>query len=101
MLLHTVNKSPFMGNNLDTCLKMAKKGSSILLFEDGVFGALKGTAVSDKVSAANADTQIYVLGPDLAARGFAEDAVIDGAKVVDYAGFVDLTVECDKVQAWV
>lgn len=101
MMLHTVNKSPFMSNNLDTCLKMAKKGSAILLFEDGVFGALKGTAQSDKVAAANADTQIYVLGPDLAARGFGEDAVIDGAKVVDYAGFVDLTVEFDKVQAWV
>lgn len=101
MMLHTVNKSPFMSNNLDTCLKMVKKGSAVLLFEDGVFGAIKGTAHADKVAAANADTQIYVLGPDLAARGYAEDALIDGAKVVDYAGFVDLAVEHDKVQAWV
>ncbi len=101
MMLHTVNKSPFENNNLDSCLRMAKKGSGILLMEDAVFAALKGTAHSDKVSAANADTQIYVLGPDLAARGFKEDKVIDGVKVVDYAGFVDLAVEYDKVQSWV
>jgi len=101
MMLHTVNKSPFMSNNLDSCLRVAKKGSAILLIEDGIFAALKGTALTDKVSAANADTQIYVLGPDLAARGYGEDAVIEGVKVVDYAGFVDLAVEHDKVQSWV
>ena len=43
---------------------------------------------------------IYVLGPDIKARGFHEDRLIEGIKVVDYAGFVDLAVENDKVQAW-
>jgi tRNA 2-thiouridine synthesizing protein B len=41
-----------------------------------------------------------VLGPDLAARGLSEERVIDGISVVDYAGFVDLAAENDKVQAW-
>jgi tRNA 2-thiouridine synthesizing protein B len=101
MMLHTINKSPFERNSLDACLRMAKKGSAILFFEDGVIGALKGTVKSDQVAAALADHAVYVLGPDLAARGMSEDSVIDGVKVVDYAGFVDLSVEHDKVQAWV
>ena len=36
-MLHTVNKSPFDKSSLDTCLKFAKAGSSILLIEDGVY----------------------------------------------------------------
>jgi tRNA 2-thiouridine synthesizing protein B len=42
----------------------------------------------------------YVLGPDLKARGISEDKVIDGIKVVDYNGFVDLVTEHDTTQSW-
>jgi len=101
MMLHTINKSPFERNSLDSCLRLATKGSAILFFEDGVYAALKGTKMAATVSAAIADHPVYVLGADLAARGYGEDALIEGIKVVDYGGFVDLTVEYDKVQAWV
>ena len=98
-MLHTVNKSPFEKNSLVSCLEHAADGSAVLLIEDGVYGALKGSAVADKVSGAMGKTTIYALGPDLDARGIA-DKVMDGIKVVDYAGFVDLACENDKVQAW-
>ena len=42
----------------------------------------------------------YVLGPDLKARGLSESNVVDGIKVIDYSGFVDLTVDHDTVQSW-
>ena len=99
-MLHTVNKSPFERNTLNSCIDMAKSGSSILLIEDGIFAALKDTNVSDKVSGAMSGVTFYVLGPDLAARGMTEDQLIDGIKVVDYEGFVDLTAEHENVQAW-
>ena len=99
-LLHTVNKSPFEKNSLETCLRIAAAGSSVLLIEDGVYAALKGTAVEDKVRAAAKNFAFYVLGPDLRARGFDEGQLIEGVKVVDYGGFVDLVVEHDKVQSW-
>ena len=35
--LHTVNKSPFESATFETCLGLAKSGSTILLIEDGVF----------------------------------------------------------------
>ncbi|HEB67143.1 MAG TPA: sulfurtransferase complex subunit TusB [Gammaproteobacteria bacterium] len=98
--LHTVNKSPFDRPSLQTCLRLAGKGNAVLLFEDGVYGAMQGTAVADTVKEALGNVSIYVLGPDLKARGVGEDKLIDGIKVVDYKGFVDLTVENDKVNAW-
>jgi tRNA 2-thiouridine synthesizing protein B len=99
-MLHTVNKSPFEKNSLDSCLRLAQAGSGILLIEDGVYAAMKGTAVADKVRAAAENFAFYVLGPDLRARGFDEGQLIEGVKVVDYGGFVDLVVEHDKVQSW-
>ena len=95
-MLHTVNKSPFERSSLDSCLRLAKKGSAILLFEDGVYGAMKnskGAALLDGL-------KVSVLGPDLAARGIPEDRLVDGVTVVDYAGFVDLVEANDKVQSW-
>jgi len=99
-ILHTVNKSSFERNSLESCLKFASRGDPVLLFEDGVYAALQGTNAEQPLKAALAEQSIYVLGPDLTARGFTEDRVIDGIKVVDYAGFVDLAAENDKVQAW-
>ena len=98
--LHTVNKSPFEKNALESCLKFSKAGSSILLIEDGVYAAAKGTTSEAAVTAAMADKKVYVLGPDLAARAISDDRVIDGVELVDYVGFVDLVENNDKVQAW-
>jgi tRNA 2-thiouridine synthesizing protein B len=99
-ILHTVNKSPFERNSLDSCVKFASAGASVLLIEDGVYAVLKGTSAEGQVKAALDNLNVYVLGPDLKARGFSEERVIEGVKVVDYAGFVDLAAENDKVQAW-
>ena len=99
-ILHTVNKSPFERNALDSCLKYAESGASVLLFEDGIYAALTGTAAAARVEEALQRVKIYVLGPDLKARGFAESRLIPGVGVVDYAGFVDLAAESATVQAW-
>ncbi len=97
--LYTVNKSPFEKNSLEDAIRFSSDGASILLIEDGVYGAMAGTAASDLVVNA-AGRKFYALRADLKARGIAEDRVIDGVELVDYAGFVDLVVNHDKVQAW-
>lgn len=102
MLLHTVNKSPFERNSFDTCVGLAKGGSSVLLFEDGVYAAMKGAATEGKVKdAMGADVKVYALGPDLKARGLSESNVVDGVSIVDYAGFVQLAADSHAVQSWV
>ena len=97
-MLHTVNKSPFESNSFETCLGLAKSGSTVLLFEDGVYAATAGTSAADAISNANGIT-FAVLDPDAQARGI-DGKLADGIKVVDYDGFVDLVAESDQVQAW-
>jgi tRNA 2-thiouridine synthesizing protein B len=98
-MLHTVNKSPFERNTLDSCLTHAKKGSAILLIEDGVYAVLKGTAPAKKLEQTMKTIPVYALQPDIEARGL-KDRVLDGVKLVDYSGFVDLAAEYPTVQSW-
>ena len=98
-MLHTVNKSPFERNSLETCLRIAVEGSSVLLIEDGVYAAMKGTRLNGALGDAGNRLQLYVLGPDLRARGLAEADVMEGIEVVDYDGFVDLVVRHDATHA--
>ena len=98
--LHTVNKSPFEKSSFDSCLGHVQDGSAVLLYEDGVYAGIKGTACEQKVKSAQG-VKFYALGPDMKARGLAEDRVIEGIEIVDYEGFVDLAAEHSKVVSWV
>ncbi len=98
--LHTVNKSPFEKNSLERAIQFSLAGSSILLIEDGVYGATKGTAAEEMIKGAMGDKKVYALKSDLMARAIKDDRVIDGIEIVDYAGFVDLVEATEKVQAW-
>ena len=98
-LLHTMNKSPHERNAFDACLAHAKSGSSVLLIEDGVYAAVKGTPAAKKLGDAMKSVKVYVLGPDVEARGMS-GRLIDGVQTVDYAGFVDLVTQHHAVQSW-
>ncbi len=98
--LHTVNKSPFEKSSFESCLGYAQAGSAVLLIEDGVYAAMKGTVMEQKLKAAQG-VKFYVLSADMKARGITDDRMIDGVETVDYAGFVDLAAEHDKVVSWV
>jgi tRNA 2-thiouridine synthesizing protein B len=95
-----VNKSAFERASLDSCLRMAKKGSPVLFLEDGVYSVTTNTAVSDRVAALAKDHAVYVLGPDLKARAIGDDRVMEGVTVVDYGAFVDLVVEHGTTLSW-
>ena len=97
-MLHTVNKSPYQCNTLESCLKHVGDGDVVLLIEDGVYAAVKGGKAAEMLSSENG-VKICALSADVKARGL-EGKLIDGIEVVDYGGFVDLVVETDKTQAW-
>ena len=97
-MLHTVNKSTFSDSALDECVKVAKKGSSILLIEDGVYAAQVADETEARVKAIAEKFKVFALGPDLEARGITR--LVKGIEVIDYAGFVTL-VEENKVTTWV
>ena len=98
-MLHIVNKSPFQTSTLDTCLRLAQPGHALLLIEDAVYAATAGSATEARLRQACATLKVYALQPDLDARGVTAK-LIDGVTLVDYAGFVDLTVEHPTSHAW-
>lgn len=97
-MLHTVNKSPFMHGTLDECARFVTQGSPILLIEDGVYAAKAGTAYEPRLVEIMKRAEVYALEADIKARGVGK--LVDGVKVVNYDGFVEL-VEEHKMNAWV
>ncbi|GAB1232001.1 sulfurtransferase complex subunit TusB [Ferrigenium sp. UT5] len=97
-MLHIINKSPMTSVALESCLNTAT-GGDILLIEDGVYAATRGSAMEAKVLGATGKFKIHVLLPDLEARGLG-DRIIDGVSPVDYAGFVDLAANNKNCQSW-
>ena len=97
-MLHIINKSPLERNSLDACLRIAESGT-ILLIEDAVYAATRGTAVEARIKDALGRFKIFALLPDLEARAVA-DRVVDGVTTIGYDGFVDLVAEHPNCQSW-
>lgn len=97
-MLHIINKSPLTNGALDSCLRVAQSGD-ILLIEDAVYAATSGNAFEAKIREAMGRFKIYVLKPDLEARGLV-DRIIAGVSPVDYGGFVELTTTNKNCQSW-
>ncbi len=99
-MLHTVNASPFERTALTCCLAHAVNGDAVVLIEDAVYAVVKGSTASAEIVAMTEGVDLYVLGPDLAARGINRAKLIAGITEIDYAGFVDLVVAHTSSQAW-
>lgn len=97
-MLHIINKSPMTSVALESCLGGAT-GGDVLLIEDGVYAATRGSAVEAKLQGAMGKFKIHVLLPDLEARGLG-DRIIEGVSSVDYAGFVELVANNKNCQSW-
>lgn len=98
-MLHIVNKSSLERNALESCLRVAQDGGTVLLIEDAVYAATRGNAGESKLRDAQSRLKVYALAPDLEARGMG-DRVMDGVTTVDYGGFVDLVTEHKNCQSW-
>jgi tRNA 2-thiouridine synthesizing protein B len=98
--LHTVNKSPFSHKTLSSCVTCCNPGDAILLLEDGVLGALEASPLAKELTALDQQQiDIYVLENDIKARGLAEK-IMSQSKLIDYDGFVALTLKHQRIQSW-
>ncbi len=98
-MLHIVNKSPTERATLASCLEHALPGHAVLLIEDGVYAATRGSAAAARLKALGPGIEVYVLAPDLEARAMG-GALMEGVRTVDYRGFVDLVARFPRVQSW-
>ena len=96
-MLHTLNKSPFLFRNLESCLRLAQKGDPILFYEDGVYTVMRGTEIEPFVTKLLKEHPVYVVQADIKARGITE--LLPGVHIIDYSGFVDLA-EQHNVCPW-
>lgn len=92
--LHTFARSPHDGEALALALARMTEDAALLLLEEGVRAAAKTLAPLA------AEGRLYVLAPDLAARGLDGKMLPAGARMVDYGGFVDLCAAHPVVVAW-
>jgi tRNA 2-thiouridine synthesizing protein B len=97
-MLNIINQSPLNGSTLESCLSTAT-GGDILLIEDAVYAATRGNTYETRIKAAIGRFKMYVLLPDLEARGLG-DKLIEGVSPVDYSGFVDLACNNKTCQSW-
>ena len=99
-MLHTVNKSPMEKTSLTSCLRLATDNSDILLIEDAVYAAMQGTQTESVVRGALERFQVFALEPDIECRGLDKSRLIDGIELIDYSGFVELSVKNSTVHSW-
>jgi tRNA 2-thiouridine synthesizing protein B len=97
-MLHIINKSPLSSSTLESCLRVVAAGD-ILLTEDAVYAATTGNAFEGKLREAMGRCKVYVLQPDLDARGLG-DRLMAGVTSVDHGGFVDLAISNNSCQSW-
>ncbi len=98
--LHTVNKSPFTYTTLTSCLAICGSEDSILLLEDGVFGAINSAPCAEKLRQCIArGIKVYALEADINARGLQEKLLHD-IQVTNYHQFVQLSINHRCVQSW-
>ena len=97
-ILHIVNKSRLEHNALNSCLRILGAGDALLLIENGVYNALN-TAENRQVLS-ETGIPVYVLAPDLQARGYTEQDVLGHIAGIDYGEFVELTVDYESSQSW-
>ncbi len=95
-MLHIINKSPLTSGTFESCLNTAV-GGDILLIEDAVYAATKGCSIEAKTKAAMGKFKVYVLMPDLEARGLTEEDFVVGVVVLSRAEMGKLMDEQDVV----
>jgi tRNA 2-thiouridine synthesizing protein B len=98
--LHTINKSPYSNGSLSSCMNICSKCDAILLLEDGVFGALKSAPESEQLQRLIlSGTKVFAISADVKARGLT-DKLLTSIELVDYNGFVQLSIEHRCIQSW-
>ncbi|MGE8416148.1 MAG: sulfurtransferase complex subunit TusB [Pseudomonas sp.] len=94
--LHVLSHSPFTDTRLDSCLRLLGSADGLLLCGDAAYALQPGSAICSELST-RSGLNLYVLEEDLNARGLALPA---WAVAVDYPGFVELSIQHDKVNTW-
>ena len=95
-MLHLISQS-----HLDYAV-VARLGvdDEVVFLENATLRLLQTSADNHKLMQLLTTHQLYVLGDALAVRGIAEEELVRGIRVINYADFVALTVKHPVIQSW-
>jgi len=94
-MLYIVNKNNTALNN---CVERARVGDAILLIESAVSAALSASE-SAVFDALEKGVSVYVLMPDLQARGLTGDMCDERIEAVGFDGFVTLVEKNNPIRS--
>ncbi|HEY0289848.1 MAG TPA: sulfurtransferase complex subunit TusB [Pseudomonas sp.] len=95
--LHVLSHSPFTDTRLTSCLRLLGPQDAILLCGDATYALLPSSVPLHALEARIDDLKLFVLEEDIKARNL---SVPSGVNAVDYPGFVELSIQFDKVNTW-
>ena len=96
-MLHLVSLPAFQ----QEVIERIAAGDDVLLHQGAVWTAMSGHADNRKLLQLLArDCRIYVLQEMLVVNGIQSNQVLAGINVVNYSGWVELTVKNPVIQTW-
>lgn len=95
--LHVLSHSPFTDGRLKSCLRVLGVADGLLLCGDAVHALQAGSAAWQILSEVAQNGRLYVLDEDARARAINP---IEQVQRLDYAAFVQLSINFDKVNTW-
>ncbi|UVM70585.1 sulfurtransferase complex subunit TusB [Pseudomonas alvandae] len=93
--LHVLSHSPFGDSRLASCLRILGTHDALLLCGDATYALQPGTAPFATLHAGGC--KVFALTEDAQARAL---PIPDWAEAIDYPGFVELSIQHDKVNTW-
>lgn len=83
-----------------TLLERTEVGDTIILIEDATLEAIESAPHQQHWQRLLLGQNICVLAEDLAIRGLGSARILQGIKIVDYQGFVQLAVDIEVIHSW-
>ncbi|MGF1724600.1 sulfurtransferase complex subunit TusB [Photobacterium nomapromontoriensis] len=96
-MLHILTGSPFQTQSFKHCSVVLEENDAVLLIQDAVIAVMAENSALDAILKQR--VKIYLLAADMQARGLAFDES-GHFEVVDYKGFVSLTVKHETQMKW-
>lgn len=96
-MLHILTCSPFQTQAFTQCCAMLDENDAVLLIQDAVIAVMAENSAIDAILKQR--VKIYLLSADMQARGLSGNAYSE-VEMVDYKGFVGLTVIHETQMKW-
>lgn len=95
-MLHIISQSPVEYAVLDRI----DMGDQVLFIENAVLSLMDGGRLTSNLIQLQKKARLFILAPDLETRGIDNEKLVAGIELIEYTGFVELTVQNKVIHSW-